>query len=113
MSSEAPVLMIGGTVYPTAHEPDDCNGVSTSAGLTVFITEANGTTHSLPVNDAGNFFLRASALTTPYKAEVRSATQTRVMTHTQTSGDCNGCHTVNGSSNAPGADAAPGRIMAP
>ncbi len=113
MSGEAPGLVIGGTVFPTAHEPDDCNGVSSSSALTVFITEANGTTHSLPVNAAGNFYLEGSSLATPYTAEVRSATQTRVMTHTQTSGDCNGCHTVNGSSNAPGADAAPGRIMAP
>lgn len=113
MSGEAPGLVIGGTVFPTAHEPDDCNGVSSSSALTVFITEANGATHNLPVNGAGNFYLEGSSLSTPYKAEVRSATSTRVMTHTQTSGDCNGCHTVNGSSNAPGADAAPGRLMAP
>jgi hypothetical protein len=110
-SSKAPHLSIGGTIYPTAHEPDDCNGASKD--LSVLITEANGKTHTLSVNCAGNFFLD-DAITTPFKAQVNSKTGgVRVMNHTQTSGDCNGCHTVNGSSNAPGAASPPGRIMAP
>jgi len=114
MSNEAPMLGIGGTVYHSAHEPDDCNGTAngSSGKLTVVITEANGTVHNLPVGSSGNFFLRGS-ITTPYKAQVNSGSLVRVMTHTQTSGDCNGCHTVNGTANATGADPAPGRIMAP
>jgi len=111
---EAPKLAIGGTVYRTAHEPDDCNGTTSGTGgqLTVVITEANGTVHNLPVASSGNFFLRGS-ITTPYKAQVNSGSSMRVMTHTQTSGDCNGCHSVNGTTNQTGTDPAPGRIMAP
>jgi mono/diheme cytochrome c family protein len=111
---EGPGYSIAGTVFPSAHEPDDCNGAASSASgpLSVLITEANGNTHTLPVNSAGNFFLRGT-ITTPYQAEVHSGGSVRVMTHTQTSGDCNGCHTVNGSSNTAGATSAPGRIMAP
>jgi mono/diheme cytochrome c family protein len=78
----------------------------------VLITEASGTTHTLPVNSVGNFYYEGS-IATPYQAQVQAGSAVRVMTHTQTSGDCNGCHTVNGSSNTPGATSAPGRIMAP
>ena len=111
---EGPRYAIAGTVYPSAHEPDDCNGTAkTSSGaVSVLITEANGTTRTLAVNSAGNFYYQG-ALTTPYKAQVQAGSAVRVMTHTQTSGDCNGCHTVNGASTVAGADAAPGRIMSP
>jgi len=111
---EAPRFTIAGTVYPTAHEPNDCNGTSTSSAgaLSVLITEANGKTHSLAVNAAGNFSY-TGGIATPYTAEVVAGSAVRAMAHTQTSGDCNGCHTVNGSSNTTGAVSAPGRIMAP
>jgi hypothetical protein len=114
MNGEAPRYAIAGTVFPSAHEPDDCNGAasSSSGALSVLITEANGTTHSLPVNTAGNFYYQGT-IATPYNAQVVAGSAVRVMTHTQTSGDCNGCHTVNGSSNTTGATSAPGRIMAP
>jgi cytochrome c553 len=111
---EAPRFTIGGTVYPTAHEPDDCNGTSmSSAGtLSVLITEANGKAHSLAVNTVGNFSYTGS-IATPYTAQVVAGSAVRAMAHAQTSGDCNGCHTVNGSSTTTGAASAPGRIMAP
>ena len=111
---EAPQYAIAGTVYPSAHEPDDCNGTaaSSSGGLSVLITEANGTTHTLPVNSEGNFYYEG-ALSTPYKAQVNAGSTVRVMTHTQTSGDCNSCHTVNGTNTVTGEANAPGRIMSP
>jgi hypothetical protein len=114
MNGEAPPLAIAGTVFPSAHEPNDCNGVATSSSgaLSVLITEASGTTHSLQVNSAGNFYYQGS-IATPYTAQVKAGSAVRVMTHTQTSGDCNGCHTVNGASTTAGAVNAPGRIMAP
>jgi hypothetical protein len=111
---EAPRYAIAGTVYPSAHEPNDCNGSSTSAmgALSVLITEANGKTHSLPVNAAGNFFY-SGTIATPYTAQITAGSAIRAMTHTQTSGDCNACHTVNGASNTAVIPNAPGRIMAP
>ena len=100
---EAPHFSIAGTVYPTAHEPDDCYGKS---AIQVVITDANGATITLNSNSAGNFASYA-AVATPYHAKVVSAGGTRAMSAAQTSGDCNSCHTVSGASNAPG------RIMAP
>lgn len=44
---------ISGTVYPTAHEPDQCNGIGS---MNVVITDANGTDHTLAVNSVGNFY---------------------------------------------------------
>jgi hypothetical protein len=102
---EAPQLSIGGTVYKTAHEPIDCNGVDVS-GATVVITDANNRTLTLSVNSAGNFFSSA-AVATPFHAKVVYGGAERAMSAAQTSGDCNSCHTESG------ANSAPGRIMLP
>lgn len=99
-----PQLTIAGTVYPTAHEPDDCDGVAGS--VQVVITDADGATQTLRVNSAGNFY-SAAAVAMPFHAKVVSGGQERAMSAAQTTGDCNGCHTVDGASSAPG------RIMAP
>jgi hypothetical protein len=96
---------VAGTIYPTAHEPNDCDGTN-GTGLSVEITDANGVVTVLPVNGAGNFFA-TTTFATPFHAKVVSATSERDMTNGQTSGDCNSCHTVWG------ANGAPGRIMAP
>jgi hypothetical protein len=99
---------MAGTVYPTAHEPDDCNGVQ---GAQVIITDASGTDHTLQVNAAGNFYnlnyVGLGAISTPYTARVVANGKTRVMVGPQTSGDCNSCHSEQGT------QAAPGRIMMP
>ena len=99
---------ISGTVYPTAHEPDLCNGVG---GMTVVITDVNNTDHVLQVNSVGNFYnddgLGFLKIPTPYTAKVVSGSNVRAMISSQTNGDCNSCHTEQGT------QAAPGRIMAP
>ncbi len=99
---------ISGTVYPTAHEPDDCNGLG---GMTVVITDVNKTDHVLQVNSVGNFYnddaLGFLKIPTPYTAKVVNGSKVRAMITAQTVGDCNSCHTEQG------AQAAPGRIMAP
>lgn len=97
--------VIAGTVYPTLHEPTNCNGTNASS-LRVIITGANGATLTLTPNSAGNFFSNTS-VATPFTARVMSSAGTRMMGPSQTSGDCNSCHTQNG------ANGAPGRIMAP
>lgn len=98
-------LDIAGTVYPTAHEPDD------GTGATVVITDANNQDHAFPVNAAGNFFhddaFGFSKIPMPYRAKVIRNGKTRSMTAAQTDGNCNACHTTQG------AQKAPGRIMAP
>lgn len=109
-SGDGPIFQIAGTVYPSLHEADKClSSVGTS--VSVVITDAAGTTVTLPVNSSGNFSYGGSSkiakLKLPYSAKVVSGSKTRAMSSTQTSGDCNGCHTVGGTSGAPG------RILAP
>jgi mono/diheme cytochrome c family protein len=110
---DAPFFTIAGTLYPTAHEPDDCNGVNgTSAGAKVVITDKNGKVQTLSVNAAGNFYsTRSVAL--PYRAKVVVGDQEREMDDEQKSGDCNGCHTQQGDNNQGGDNKAPGRIILP
>jgi mono/diheme cytochrome c family protein len=103
-SRGGPSYKIAGTVYPTAHEPNDCDGVATA--LTVVVTGADGVSTSLPVNSVGNFYSR-SAVVAPFHVKVTDGTKERAMTQAVTAGDCNSCHTEQG------ANGAPGRIMAP
>ena len=97
---EAPRFGIAGTVYPTGHEPDNCNGAN-SGGISVQITQANGQVISLTANQAGNFSYGGS-VSLPYTAQVTYMGRTRGMATPQTTGDCNSCHTQNGSNGAPG-----------
>lgn len=99
---------MAGTVYPTAHEPDDCYGV---AGATVVITDKNGGTTDLSVSASGNFehddAVGFFKIATPYTALVKVGSKTREMITPQTDGNCDNCHTT------AGANDAPGRIMMP
>jgi hypothetical protein len=103
---EAPRFTIAGTVYPTAHEPDQCNGASGTDGARVVVTGANGAAVTLTPNAAGNFYYQGT-IATPFTAKVTYMGRERVMVAGQTSGDCNACHTQTG------AMSAPGRILLP
>jgi hypothetical protein len=96
---------IAGTVYPTEHEPDRCDGADVT-GVTVVITDANNTTTTLTPNTVGNFN-SSKALVTPFTATVTYNGKSISMTTPQTTGDCNSCHTQDG------ANGAPGRIVLP
>ena len=97
---------IAGTVYPTAHEPTNCLGIA--GGSTVVVTDATNQTVNVTVNSAGNFLYTGYAtLTAPFTVKVVSGSKTRAMSMKAPNGDCNSCHTPNGTQNAPG------RIMAP
>lgn len=103
-TNKGPDFNIAGTVYPTGHEPNDCNG---KGGVTIVITDAKGTAHNISVNSVGNFSFTGT-LPLPYTAKVTtSAGATRAMLLSQTVGDCNTCHTEKG------ANGAPGRIVVP
>jgi hypothetical protein len=103
---EAPTFTIAGTLYPTAHEPNLCNGANGTDGAQVVITGANGVSTTLTPNNAGNFYY-TGAVAKPFRAKVIYMGRERDMASAQTSGDCNSCHTQNG------AMAAPGRIILP
>jgi hypothetical protein len=104
----APLFRFAGTVYPTAHEPDDCVGAAAYRAQ-VWVTDANGVIQSATINRSGNFSLEASfpAFVPPYEAEVRFEGRERHMLTPQMEGDCNSCHTE------AGANGAPGRIVLP
>ena len=98
---QAPSFGIGGTVYPTAHEPDLCYGADGANGATVVITDADGNEIPLSPTSTGNI-VYGSPINAPYHAKVVFMGRERAMSAAQTSGDCNGCHTQNGAMNAPG-----------
>ena len=99
---EAPTFVIAGTLYPTGHEPDNCNGVNGSTGARVVVTGNNGTSITLTPNSAGNFY-SSTSLPPPYQAKVVNGSGVeRVMSSTASTGDCNSCHTQSGASGAPG-----------
>ena len=105
-----PKLLVGGSVFATGHEPVDCNGVKPGTNaITVTLTSADGTTHNLPVNCSGNFYLyaRGNSLNTPFTAKITRGDKSYEMHGEQTSGDCNSCHSIDG------ANGARGRIVAP
>ena len=104
---EGPSFYAAGTVYATAHEPDDCNGSSAST-IKVVVTGADNKTQTATVNAAGNFFFE-SPIKMPYKAKVVSGSKSRAMSGAQTDGDCNKCHTETGLQSKK----TPGRVMAP
>lgn len=93
-----PRFALAGTVYPTGHEPDDCEGAS---GASVVIVDADDREYRLTTNSAGNFYLEQS-IALPYRAHVVGPKGERFMVAPQSSGDCNSCHTQKGENSAPG-----------
>ncbi len=107
---DGPDFVLAGTVYPTLHEPDDCNGLDgVEEPATVVVEDSLGRAFEARPNAAGNFFLFSSnvQLSFPIRAKVVVGGKERVMKRTVSTGNCNSCHTERGSFSAPG------RIQAP
>lgn len=104
-SNFGPSLAFAGTVYPTAHEPNDCKGTNVS-GAVVQVTDAMNRVYNATVNTAGNFYAYAPpSLVPPYTVKVTYQGRERDMTGlitAPTDGDCNKCHTETGDQGAPG-----------
>jgi mono/diheme cytochrome c family protein len=101
-----PAFTVAGTIYQTAHEPNDCYGKDGAGTLTVTLIDVNGGVITLKANAAGNFYSEEE-LFPPLTVSVSDGTSYRTMNAPLTAGDCNSCHTEKG------ANGAPGRIMAP
>lgn len=97
---------IAGTVFPTGHEPDLCDGIDGAArSVIVEVTTADMKVLQLPVNAAGNFMYDASEsgpIVFPIRARVLEGDRVRAMASPQSTGDCNACHTQSGTLGAPG-----------
>jgi hypothetical protein len=106
-----PGFAIAGTLYPTGHEPDLCNGANGTTGAKIVIVGADGQMQTLTPNGAGNFYYQGT-IAKPYQAKIVYMGRERAMIEPQTSGDCNNCHTQNGSMPS-GTQKAPGRIVLP
>jgi hypothetical protein len=106
VGDEGPRFLFLGTVYPTAHEPDDCNGVG---GVQIEITDANGVVQTVTARSSGNFYAAGDPadLRFPITARVLRGTKVLPMVTPITTGDCNTCHTQEGK------EGAPGRIILP
>lgn len=102
---DGPFILLGGTVYPTLHEPDLCFGVNGAAtDVKVEVTDAQNKTFTMPLQPTGNFSLPVGAgpVVFPIRAKVVANGKERAMATPQMSGDCNGCHTEQGKNGAPG-----------
>jgi hypothetical protein len=113
-----PLLAFAGTVYPSAHEPNNCMGVagtSSALGARVVVVDANGRSFTANVNAAGNYFMLASAAAPvpPLRAKVVFMGRERAMIGAVPHGDCNRCHTQTGTTTVAGSINAPGRILIP
>lgn len=98
-----PFFLLAGTVYPSGHEPDSCNGFG---GAIVSVTDANQQTVELDTNEAGNFYLEPNHapanFDAPYYVKVVYDGKELPMAMQVTDGDCNKCHTQDGDQDAPG-----------
>jgi mono/diheme cytochrome c family protein len=110
-TNKGPDFALAGTLYPTAHEPDLCDGVNGTTGAKVVIVGADGKSITLTPNSAGNFYYQGT-IAKPYQAKVVYMGRERAMIEPQTSGDCNNCHTQNGAMPS-GTVKAPGRVLLP
>jgi hypothetical protein len=106
IDEQGPEFELGGTLYPTAHEPDSCGGV---LGYRILVIDAAGNVHTTDTNANGNFYIEATntPMPKPYRAMVVHGTDIKQMKTPQTDGDCNGCHTEWGKNGAPGRVKAP------
>jgi cytochrome c553 len=105
MRGKAASVTLAGTVYITGHEPDLCIGgpAAGAAMATVEITDANNRVIPLMVNAGGNVLYRdAMPIALPYTAVVKWNGKERAMKAPQMNGDCNSCHTQDGTNGAPG-----------
>jgi len=105
-----PKLAFAGTVYPTAHEPDDCKGALIT-GAQVVVTDSSQKTYTANVQGNGNFYMYGPGhiggvtLVPPYTVRLTYQGRERDMTGLvtpPTDGDCNSCHTETGTNGAPG-----------
>jgi hypothetical protein len=115
LKADAPALGFGGTAYPSAHEPDNCNSTAIPTGAVVQIVDAKAKMFEAKLDAVGNFSFRPTAtntITFPIDVKIVAGGRERIMGEKAPNGDCNACHTVNGNG-VDGGNKAPGRIMLP
>jgi hypothetical protein len=104
VQSQENAFFFMGTVFPAYHEQNNCYAPPVSGGTVEILDSTGVVRYTLAPNSAGNFFQSSysAGLSLPYTARVTANGATLTMTTPQTSGDCNSCHTEQGSNGAPG-----------
>lgn len=103
-----PIVSIGGTIYPSAHEPDRCAGAADAALSVVLVEDKTGTETRMAVNagDNGNFASAKPFAAGRYHVHIEATGGARRSMSTALTlpadGDCNRCHTQEGTGGAPG-----------
>jgi len=115
--SEAPqfAYFFIGTVFPAYHEGNDCEDAPPADGRIEILDARGKVTLTLTPNSVGNFY--SSSLTpdvpVPYTARLVANGVTRAMTTAQMTGNCNECHTEQGTTTTSNGPLAPGRLVWP
>ncbi|HIA04148.1 MAG TPA: hypothetical protein EYN06_10155 [Myxococcales bacterium] len=98
---DGPDYEVAGTVFQELAEPTDCYGLE---GITVELTDAEGTIHTMTTNAAGNFFAESgnASIVMPYTARLVMGDKEAKMVTPQSIANCAQCHTAKGAAGAPG-----------
>ena len=103
---QGPLAGFMGTVYPALHEAQLCTVASVPSGVTVEILDTSNVvrrTFTISSLSDGNFYGGSVGTPSPYRARVLlNGVVKSEMVGSQTSGDCNVCHTAQGAQGAPG-----------
>jgi|LNFM01.1.fsa_nt_gb hypothetical protein len=101
----APRWTVGGTVYPSVHEPNDCLGGPATGNepVEIVLRDKDGTEHTTRMLPGGNFYFANNPQGPFTGIQVRYQGRTQFMPNIpNTFGDCNFCHTEAGQMGAPG-----------
>lgn len=107
-----PTFSVAGTIYSDFHEEDDCNGFANRPGARpeVEITDATGRPFFIIANSVGNFYTTHRFQLPLLRVRVFDGNgHVSEMGSAPPHGDCNACHTREGTTTATGT--APGRIV--
>lgn len=126
-----PAFLFAGTVFDGLHQPDECYGSTEPVKVTITGKRGPGigggggggksNVYVTTLNAAGNFFVTQDdldaadvKLNPPYAITLtQPGKPARRMNTRIPSGDCNGCHTVDGTAGVQGLGKPPGRIVSP
>lgn len=114
--SPGDAYFFAGTVFTSFHGEDLCNTPPPSgARIEILDMQGNVTQTMTPRGTSGNFHSPAitAGVALPYRARLVANGLTREMRTPQMSGDCNSCHTEQGTHTDATTSPAPGRLVWP
>jgi hypothetical protein len=92
-----------GTVFVSRHDKDLCLPTAAIDARVEIYDLSGKVVTTMQVLPSGNFGgLASGTIPSKYRAKVITADGSRMMTTAQSNGDCNTCHTVAGTTDAPG-----------